>query len=276
MASSSERLGTALGIGPIEADVSEPSGDVGEYRSIFISDLHLGTLGAKAEAVNRFLKENRADRLYLLGDVLDVWCNRTVFRWPHEQIGVIRRILGLAESGVDVYYVLGNHDRALYPLSGLDIGHFHVRSELIHETADNRHVLVTHGDAYDGFVLNYEGISRLATRSHQLFQSVARIVSLARRSHQRGRLNVCRFVRVHAKRLADQIGRFAETVAEETMRRQLNGIVCGHMHRPEIRNVHGVEYYNAGDWVDNCTALVEDFNGRLDLLHYPIVPSSNR
>ena len=242
-------------------------------RTIFISDLHLGTAGCKAEAVLRFLDEYRPERLYLLGDIMDVWSNRNIFTWPKGQITVLRRILGMADNGVDVYYIPGNHDRALGSLVGADLGNIRIRRECVHKTADDRRVLVTHGDAYDAFVIHHEWVARVATRVYHfitVFNNLANRVG--RRTGRLAPLNICRFVRIWSKQFTDVLSSFASTIAAETVRRECDGVICGHMHRPEISEVAGVQYYNVGDWVEHCTALVEDFAGTLSLVQYPSWP----
>ncbi len=264
---------TSVEHAPLHLD--EPEAVVTRCRSIFISDIHLGTAGCKADAVLRFLDEYSAERLFLLGDIMDVWANRNVFTWPKGQIAVLRRILGMADDGVDVYYITGNHDRALGSLAGADLGNIHISRELVHETADHRRVLLTHGDAYDAFVIHHEWVARMATRVYHFITVFNNLTNrISRRTGRLAPLNICRFVRIWSKQFTDVLSSFATTISAEALRRECDGVICGHMHRPEIAEVGGVQYYNAGDWVEHCTALVEDFAGTIDLVQYPIYPRS--
>ncbi len=183
---------------------------------------------------------------------------------------MLRRLLGLAQSAVQIYYLLGNHDKALESLVGADLGNIHIRKHCVHETADRRRVFVLHRDAYDRFVMRYEWVSRLATRAYHLVNVLNHLVSRCGRGQGRaGNFDICRFVRVRAKQFADYLGRFGEGVTQETLRRECEAVVCGHMHKPRVSQYDGVEYYNAGDRVEHCTAMVEDFTGRVELIHYP-------
>lgn len=256
--------------GPLMMPAPGPDVAVKHFRTLFLSDIHLGTIGCRAQEVLRFLDEYRAERVYLLGDILDVWSNRNIFSWPREQIAVLRRLLGMAEEGVEVYYILGNHDRMLGTLTEIDLGNIHIRRELIHETADNRRVLLTHGDAYDSFVVRHEWVAKLAARSYHFVTVFDRLLNRA--TGRIAPVDIARQVRLRSKQLTDCLSRFAQTVSEETRRRELHGVICGHMHRPEIARICDIDYHNVGDWVEHCTALVEDFTGRLELIHYPPQP----
>jgi UDP-2,3-diacylglucosamine pyrophosphatase LpxH len=275
MAYASERMDTVLDVDTPPLHLDDSCGTVKRYRSIFLSDIHLGTVGCKAEAVLRFLDEYQANRLYLLGDIMDVWSNDNIFTWPKEQIAVLRRILGMAEKGVDVYYILGNHDRALGKLTGADLGALHIRREFVYETADKRRVLLTHGDAYDGFVMKHEWVARLATRAYHFITVFNDVVNRMGRSVGRIEpVNICRQVRTRSKQFTNAMSGFTSVVSEETRRRECDGVICGHMHSPEVGEIGGVQYYNVGDWVEHCTALVEDFTGNLDLIHYDMYPET--
>lgn len=248
------------------------------YRSIFISDLHLGTVGCKAGAVLRFLQNHRAQQVYLVGDIVDIWMTRSFLGWPGEQMAVVRDLLGLAESGAQVHYILGNHDCALRALAGAGLANLTISRDCIHVTADGRRMLVTHGDRYDGLVVKHEWVARTATRLYHFVTKFNHSLNkLLVRLHRRP-VDICRFVREQTKAISLHNYEFIDVLTEETRRRECDGVICGHIHRPEIRQVNGVEYHNTGDWVENSTAIVEDFDGHLELLHYPAIcrPSGGR
>lgn len=273
MAYASERMDAVLDLEPIPLHFDDSSPAVKRYRSIFLSDIHLGTVGCKAQAVMSFLDEYRADRMYLLGDIMDVWSNDNIFTWPKEQIAVLRRLLGLADSGVDLYYILGNHDRALGTLAGADLGNIHIRHEFVHETADHRRVFLTHGDTCDGFVMKHEWVAKAATRAYHFITLFNDLVNRMGRTFGRVEpFNICREVRMRSKQFTNAMSGFTSVVSEETRRRECDAVICGHMHSPEVGEINGIEYYNAGDWVEHCTALVEDFTGNLDLVQYSLYP----
>ena len=273
MAYATERREATTGVEHAPRHLDQTEAEVKRCRSIFISDIHLGTAGSKADAVLRFLDEYSADRIFLLGDIMDVWANRNVFTWPKQQIAVLRRILGLARNGVEVYYITGNHDRALGTLAGSDLGNIRISRELVHETADHRRMFLAHGDAYDAFVIHHESIARAATRVYHFITVFSNMINrISRGTGRLAPLNICKLVRIWSKQFTDVLSNFATTIAAETVRRGCDGVICGHMHRPRIAEVGGVQYYNVGDWVEHCTALVEDFTGNFTLVQYPSWP----
>jgi UDP-2,3-diacylglucosamine pyrophosphatase LpxH len=239
------------------------------YRSIFLSDIHLGTIGCNASAVLRFLANHCCDHLYLVGDILDIWMTKTIFGWPSEQMAVVRDLLSFADGGAQVHYILGNHDCALRALASASLANISIARDCIHETADGRRMLVTHGDRYDGLVVNHEWVARTATRIYHFITKFNNSINRTMAKRQLPPVDICRFVRERTKAISLYSYDFIDVLTRETKRRKCDGVICGHIHRPEIRDVNGVHYHNTGDWVENSTAIVEHFDGRLELINYP-------
>ena len=240
------------------------------YRSIFISDLHLGTKGCRSDFLADFLRRTESEQLYLVGDVIDGWRLRKSWFWDASHDEVIRLILHKAQNGTDVTYIPGNHDEMLrhwLPM-GLEIGGVMLRQEAIHETADGRRLLVMHGDEFDSVVRHARLLALLGDGAYSLALGLNRWFNLARRHLGYPYWSLSAWLKRQVKEAVKAIDRFETTLAGEAHRRGLDGVVCGHIHHAEMREVGGVLYINDGDWVESCTALVEHFDGRLELIEW--------
>ncbi|MGH8444225.1 MAG: UDP-2,3-diacylglucosamine diphosphatase [Solimonas sp.] len=240
------------------------------YRTIWISDVHLGTPGCKAEHLADFLKQNSCETLYLVGDIIDGWKLRSGWFWPQEHTNVVRKVLTKAKRGTQVYYVTGNHDEFLRKFVGyeLEIGNIRLVNEHIHETADGRKLLVVHGDFFDVITRYHRWI---AMAGDALYEGTMRFNYW----FNRGRAligmrywSLSAFAKQHVKTAVNIVSTFEESLAHECRRRELDGVVCGHIHHADVRDIDGVTYYNCGDWVESCTALAEDFNGRIEIIRW--------
>jgi len=238
------------------------------YRSIFVSDLHLGATGSRAEQVAEFLQNTESEYLYLVGDVIDQWVLRHGERWTHRHTEVIRQILGKEQAGVKVFYTPGNHDEALKQMNGTSLGHLRVDREFIHETADGKHILVTHGDEFDRLSTQYK---RLAWVMANIYDEITRFNQrcnelLARIS--RRQVDFSTGLKKKLKKVVKRKTSFENALLESTIERGLDGVVCGHIHTPSLYYLEGVAYANCGDWVEHATAIVEHWDGRLELLDW--------
>ncbi len=238
-------------------------------RTIFLSDLHLGTRGCKAEFLLDFLRSTRCERLYLVGDILDGWRLRSSPFWNHAQSEVVQLLLKKARRGTRVLYLPGNHDEALRDYVGLDFGGISVRTECVHETADGRRLLVLHGDQFDGVVQCHRWLALVGDRAYTFTLALNHWFNIARRRLGRPYWSLSAFLKHKVKNAVDFIFRFEGSVAEAARERGLDGVVCGHIHKAELRTIEGVLYANCGDWVESCTALVEHADGRLEVLDWP-------
>lgn len=241
------------------------------YRTVFISDLHLGFRGSRAEELYAFLKHIECERLYLVGDVVDLWALKGRGYWPVSHNQVVRRILKLAKKGAHVVYVPGNHDDALRQYLGLDLGGVRLLPQAVHVTADKRSLLVTHGDEYDLIVQHSRFLSMIGGWAYERLVLLNRVVNSARAVFGLRRWSFSNAIKQKVKKACTFMSDFEQHLLKEAHRRGLDGVVCGHIHQPRLREKTGDDiasllYANCGDWIERCTALVEHDDGRLELL----------
>ena len=239
-----------------------------KYRSIFISDVHLGSKDCKAEFLLDFLKSTESEYLYLVGDIVDLWAMSRSLYWPQAHNNVIRTILGKAKHGTKVIYVPGNHDDPLRDYSGMIFGNVAVHREHIHTTADGRRLLLMHGDEFDAAVKCGRLAHWIGDRGYDFLLQLNRVVNHLRRRLGLPYWSLATYMKRRIKGAARHIRNFEEAVAHEVHRRGVDGLVCGHIHHAEMDNINGALYCNDGDWVENCTALVEEHGGQLHLVHW--------
>ena len=231
------------------------------YRTIFLSDIHLGTRGCRAELLLEFLKQHTCDELYLVGDIIDGWRLRTGFYWPQAHTNVMRRFLTLSKRGTQVTYVTGNHDEFLRKYPDLEVGNIRVVDEAVHKTADGRRLLIVHGDAYD-IVTRYHGwLAFVGSLGYGLLLALNSHLSRLRARLGYGYWSLSAWVKYRVKKAVSFVSGFEETVSHHCRQRGFDGVICGHIHHAEITDYGDVRYMNCGDWVEACTALVEDDAG---------------
>ncbi|MDZ7747992.1 MAG: UDP-2,3-diacylglucosamine diphosphatase [Halofilum sp. (in: g-proteobacteria)] len=240
-------------------------------RAVWISDLHLGTPGARAEALSDFLKHHRCERLYLVGDVIDGWRLRSRIYWPQAHTDVIRRVLTKARRGCRVYLVTGNHDEFLRRYGEIELGNITLCDRTEHLAADGRRLLVIHGDQYDSVVQGHRWLAFLGDRGYELLLWFNRWFNRFRETFGYGYWSLSAHVKRRVKKAVSYISRFEDAVAWDCRRRGFHGVVCGHIHHAEIRDIGGVTYYNCGDWVESCTALVEHHDGRMEIRRWATI-----
>ena len=238
------------------------------FRTIFISDIHLGTPGCNAELLVNFLKSVECETLYLVGDIIDGWRLRKGWYWPAAHNDVVRCILKMAKRGAHVVYVPGNHDELLRDYIGLAFGDVTVANEAIHRTADGRRLLVIHGDQFDGVVLYARWLAFLGDSAYELLLKSNALVNWVRRRFGLPYWSLAKHMKARVKNAVQFISRYEEVVAHAAAERQVDGVVCGHIHSAEIRQFGDITYYNDGDWVESCTALVEHADGRMELIDW--------
>jgi UDP-2,3-diacylglucosamine pyrophosphatase LpxH len=242
-----------------------------KLRTVFISDVHLGSKGCRADLVLEFLKSVEVDYLFLVGDIFDLWAMRKGFFWPQEHNNVVRTILGKAKGGTRVIYIPGNHDGELREFCGSVFGNLEIRREFVHATADGRRLLVMHGDEFDTVVKCSPWLAKLGSNVYDFLLGLNRHVNAMRRLFGMPYWSLASYLKHKARTAVQYIASFEQAVAHAARKRSVDGVVCGHIHRAEIRDIDGVLYCNDGDWVESCTALVEDMNGRLALWSWPEV-----
>jgi UDP-2,3-diacylglucosamine pyrophosphatase LpxH len=238
------------------------------YRSIFISDIHLGTRGCKAEFLLDFLRTTESDYLFLVGDIIDCWRLRRVWFWRQSHNDVVQKLLRKARKGTRVVYVPGNHDEALRDYVDLQFGGVLVVSEAVHEMADGRRFLVIHGDQFDGIVRYAKWLAFLGDRAYNLTLAANHWFNHARQKLGYDYWSLSAYLKQRVKDAVKYIDDYKTAVADEARRRGVDGVICGHIHKAEMRCIDGILYCNDGDWVESCTALVEHFDGRLEIVDW--------
>lgn len=239
-----------------------------KFRTVWISDTHLGTSGCNAAMLNDFLASIECETLYLVGDIIDGWRLKKGWYWPSSHNDVIRRILKLARKGTRVVYVPGNHDEMFRDYIGMTFGGVELLDEAIHETADGRLLLVTHGDMFDGVVLYARWLAFLGDQAYSMLLSFNRLFNAVRRRLKMPYWSLSSHLKKKVKNAVQYICAFEDVVAREAEHRHVDGVICGHIHSAEIRAFGDVTYYNDGDWVESCTALVEDSQGEITILDW--------
>jgi UDP-2,3-diacylglucosamine pyrophosphatase LpxH len=251
------------------AGVMRSGGAMNHYRAIWISDTHLGTRGCKAHFLLDFLRATESETLYLVGDIVDGWrLVRGNWYWEQSHNDVIQKILRKARKGTKVLYVPGNHDEWLRDYSDMQLGGVTLVAEAIHVTADGRKLLVIHGDEFDGVVRYARWLALLGDWAYELTLRLNHRFNQLRRRLGYPYWSLSAYLKSRVKNAVQFIGDFAEAIAAEARRRNVDGVVCGHIHHAEIRDIGGVLYCNDGDWVESCTALVEHFDGRLEIIRW--------
>lgn len=242
------------------------------YRTIFLSDLHLGMRGCQAERVLDFVRHHEADRWVLAGDVVDGWALARSWNWTQAHNDVVQKLLREVRKGAEMVYVPGNHDGAARPYAGLTFGGILVQREFVHTTADGRRLLVLHGDEFDGLVRLTPWLSKAGARAYEASLALNTAVAAVRERMGYPYWSLAAALKDRTKRALQYVARFEEAVAARAAERGVDGVVCGHIHRPELRTIVTGEtpmlYANCGDWVENCTALVEHEDGRLEIVRW--------
>jgi UDP-2,3-diacylglucosamine pyrophosphatase LpxH len=238
------------------------------YRSVFLSDVHLGTRGCRADFLADFLRSVECERLYLVGDIVDGWRLRKTWYWDAQHDAVIRLVLRMARHGTAVTYIPGNHDEMFRDWLGLEVAGVRLAAEAEHVAADGRRFLVMHGDAFDSVVRYAKFLALLGDWAYDLALELNRGFNAVRRRLGYPYWSLSQWLKRQVKGAVKAIDRFEEALALEARRRGFDGVVCGHIHHAEMRDIGGVMYMNDGDWVESCTALVEHHDGRFELVDW--------
>lgn len=240
-----------------------------QVRSVFLSDIHLGTRACQAEPLLDFLREHPAEHLYLVGDIVDFWAMSRGIHWTPAQNTVVQKILKRARHGERVMLIPGNHDEALREYPETEFGNIEIQNEWVHVTADGRRLLLVHGDEFDQVTRYHRWVAVLGDMAYNGLVRVNGLLSwLRRRLGRPGYWSLAGYAKRKVKTALQFILDFEDNVARAVRARGLDGVVCGHIHAAALREVGGVLYINCGDWVDSCTAIVEHGDGRLELIEW--------
>ena len=248
-------------------DDDEPQ-DAKRLRAVFISDIHLGTAGCQAHALMDFLKNHPSDYLYLVGDIIDGWQLRRRWFWPQAHNDVVQKLLRRARKGCKVVFIPGNHDEFARGFLGHEFGGIEVRRDTVHTTADGRHLWVTHGDHFDGVIQCAKWLAYLGDNLYELILRLNRHLNSLRARVGLPYWSLSNYLKLKVKKALNYVTDFERAVAAEARSRGHDGVVCGHIHRAEMRHIDGTLYCNDGDWVESRSALVEHANGQLQLLYW--------
>ena len=264
------RIRTTISNLPAWLDLPEPQAfrPKRRYRTIWISDIHLGTRGCNAVMLLDFLRSVECDVLYLVGDILDGWRLRKGWYWPDAHNEVVRRILKMAHGGTRVILIAGNHDEMLRPYAGMSFGGVEVALDAIHQTADGRRLLVTHGDSFDSVVLYARWLAFLGDKAYSVLLRLNVVLNAVRRRLHLPYWSLSAYLKKRVKNAVQFIGAYEEAVAHAARDCHVDGVVCGHIHSAEIRQIGDITYYNDGDWVESCTALAEAADGTISLIDW--------
>lgn len=246
------------------------------YRTIFISDVHLGTRGCRAEELLDFLRWNDAETIYLVGDFIDGWQLRYGWHWPQSHNDVVQKLLRKGRKGSRLIYVPGNHDEFLRDYYGRHIGGVEVAEHAIHTAADGRRYVVTHGDQFDLVVQNVRWLAFLGDHTYTFALAVNTALNWCRRRLGLPYWSISKWAKARVKNAINYIGEFEKTLSFEAGRYQTHGVICGHIHHAAIRRIADVLYVNCGDWVESCSGVVEHFNGELEIISWTSVTSHDR
>lgn len=243
-------------------------GERRRFRTIWISDIHLGTRGCNAAMLIDFLDNVDSDAIYLVGDIIDGWRLKKRFYWPASHNDVVWRLMKRAKRGTRVVYIPGNHDEMFRQFTGMNFGGVEIRRKAIHTTADGRKLLVLHGDEFDTIMLAHRWLAFVGDAAYTTLMRLNVVVNAVRQRMGLPYWSLSKMAKHKVKNAVSFISQFEEVVAHEAGARGVDGVVCGHIHNAEMREIGGVAYYNDGDWVEGCTALVEHDCGRMEVLHW--------
>ncbi|MEM6266597.1 MAG: UDP-2,3-diacylglucosamine diphosphatase [Pseudomonadota bacterium] len=256
-----------------EPSIPEPEGRQRKrYRTIWISDVHLGTKGCNAEMLIDFLDRTDSDTMYLVGDIIDGWRLKKKFYWPTAHNDVIWRILKRAKRGTRIIYIPGNHDEMFRQFTGLNFGGIEIRRAAFHDTADGRRLLILHGDEFDAVMISHRWLAFVGDWAYRSVMNLNVLVNGVRKALGMPYWSLSKAAKHKVKNAVEFISKFEGLVARAAAERGVDGVVCGHIHTAEFRefNENGktIEYWNDGDWVEGCNALIEHHDGRMEILNW--------
>lgn len=241
-----------------------------KYKSIFISDIHLGTKFSKAKNLLNFLKHNESENLVLVGDIIDGWAIKRKFIWPQTHSDVIQKILKKARKGTKVTFITGNHDEFIRPFVPLILGDsLKITNELDYIGVDGKKYYITHGDFFDSITITKKWLAILGDYGYDLLLHLNALLNFLRRKIGIQKYwSLSKYVKDSVKSSVSFINDFETVLSTHAKNKGYDGIICGHIHKAEIRNINGVEYLNCGDWVESCTAIVETYDGEFKIINW--------
>jgi UDP-2,3-diacylglucosamine pyrophosphatase LpxH len=249
--------------------MNAPNLDIHRVRALFLSDIHLGSRACRAEELLAFIKDYEPEYIFLIGDIVDFWAMSRGVYWPPAHNTVVQKILKKARHHVKVILIPGNHDEALRDYIGSSFGDIVLARDYVHTAADGRRYLLLHGDEYDQVTAYHRWVSVLGDVSYSVLVRLNRMLSLIRRKlGVSGHWSLADYAKRNVLRAVSFISDFENSVVHNVKHRGLDGVICGHIHTPAIKRIDGITYMNCGDWVDSCSAIVEHYDGRMQLVRW--------
>ena len=239
------------------------------YRTIWISDLHIGSTQCQADVLLDFLKYNESEKLYLVGDIIDFWALSKKVYWPRDHNTIIQKILRKARHGTQVVYIPGNHDENIRDYDNYVFGDIIVKNSDVHTTAVGQRLLIVHGDEYDTIAKYHKWMAKLGSKGYDYLLDINRLLRSIRRLFKiQSQFSLAAFVKFKVKNAVQFISDYEESIVNTLKDGQFDGVVCGHIHHAEIKDIGGFLYVNTGDFVESCSAIVEYQNGTLELVRW--------
>ena len=250
------------------SSLSKIKSDVKNYKTIFISDIHLGSKACQAELLLDFLKNNDSEKLYLVGDIVDGWRLKRKWYWPQSHNDVVQKILRKARKGTEIIYVPGNHDEGLRRYIGTHFGGIEVRPKDIYEAVNGDKYLVLHGDSFDNVMLYARWLAYVGDHAYDLVLRLNTVFNGLRRLMGLRYWSLSSYLKIKVKNAVQFIGEFERVLANEAQKAGVQGVICGHIHHAEMKQYGDIIYMNDGDWVESCSALVEHFDGTWEIIFW--------
>ncbi len=236
------------------------------FKSVFISDVHLGTNDCQADKLLEFIKNVECENLFLVGDIIDGWELRRSFRWSQSHSDVLQKLLRKARKGTKVYYILVNHDDFFGSFLPITMGeHLSVHRELLYTGVNGKKYLVTHGDMFDAVTMTKKWLALIGDKSYLFLLKVNRPLNFIRRKMGLGHWSLSKYMKKNVKKAVSYICDYEQVLSDYARQKEVNGVICGHIHEAEMKTIDGVEYINCGDWVESCTAILEHHDGRFEV-----------
>ncbi|CAL8473504.1 UDP-2,3-diacylglucosamine diphosphatase [Caballeronia sp. S22] len=259
---------------PVHHDeLPDPADEPHRYRTIWLSDIHLGSGGCQAQYLLDFLRHHESEYLYLVGDIIDGWQLRKGWFWPQAHNDVVQKILRKARKGTQVVFIPGNHDEAARQFCDLAFGDIHVRGEAFHTTLAGKRLWIVHGDLFDGVIQHAKWLAYLGDTAYTMILLLNRWFNRVRSKLGFNYWSLSQYLKHQVKNAVNFISQFERVMTDEARRRGCDGVVCGHIHKAEIRDIDGVLYCNDGDWVESLSALVETYEGELKIVYWTVMRS---
>lgn len=241
-----------------------------DYKSIFVSDIHLGTRFSQAELFLDFLKDTESENLIFVGDIIDGWAIKRKFTWAQSHSDVIQKILRKARKGTKVHYITGNHDEFLRDFIPLFLGsNFEISNEMDYHGVNGKRYLITHGDLFDSITMTKKWLAVLGDIGYDLTLYLNHYLNITRKLFGIKKYwSLSKYVKDNVKSSVSFITSYEDILSEHAKRKKYDGVICGHIHKAEIKDIDTIEYLNCGDWVESCSAIVEHFDGRFEILYW--------